>query len=868
MAVYAKSGSLTAPVLATTTSTATTVVSGLGFSPRAVLFITRPLATGPVAGDAVVSVGTRTAASQQCVIHTLANAVSTTVALSTFSTSAIHWREPGAQNRRQEGNVTSLDSNGFTITFGVPRGAVQPPSGAFTVDWHAFGGDISVNAGRVTVPATTAAGSLSITSGFTPRLLITAYYATAQASATVIEPAVFGLSVAAGNPGAAGNVWTVSTASISGRSGSRPAMYTTNLDVGTNLFAYHPYATTSGDYVTGRIVTLSGYTATGATLAYTSGIAAPLVLHYLAIGGLEAAADFRVVGGGNQTLTTAFRPIWSLAAQTIGLGDEQNAAISIGATDGTSQTSTAWREAAFAAPTAVGRAGYGNRLGTTMTGQQAGAAITLQSLSATGATVNLATSLTTRLGLLVVGDTFIQVSGETTGTAEAASFLSKSEVLSGTVGSTSLAEATALIPGHPLAAEASGSSTAAASLAISVALTAAVTGTADAPAAVLSGTVPLAGVAGGSSQIESLAELLPTIPLSATVEGTSGHDVWLGPVARLTAATASTSAATASLSIAAVFLGDAVARTSDEDPTLLAVVPEVPQVRSLATASGLRLEHPLAAAAVTGTSAATGVIGVAHALAADATGASDGTGLLAVAAGLAGDTGGGSDVVLAEAFVLPYLSPPAADELPGALNLVRNPSLEYDVAGLTDWDTSGDCAIQVEVEQPAWHGAASVAAVYTGAGAVTVTSQRGLGLTGPVTFAASIAVQAPSTDLTLTLRAFLADGSETTGEAAVYTGTTRLYLEDGTLVEEVPVTGWYTAQAVPVAVAAGATVDRVVLEVAASSMATVRLDAAQVQLDTGSRATAFVSGDLGDGYQWGGIVGLSVSLRQPQPLVI
>lgn len=850
MTVYAKSGSIAVSPLADQFAVVPYVVTGMGFQPKAILFAARPSASSTLASDGILSYGIATPAAQNVTTLSIANSTNPTQASNVISVAAVvRWNQPGARSRQLEGAVSTFDTDGFTINFRVPRGSSSPPSVAVQVDWTAFGGDVLVSTGTATIPETTASGVVSLTTGFLPKAFLGVFAAKTGTTATTIEPAQFSIGLAGES------IAQTATTGLYAANGLSAA--NTFYGGASGAVCQDRNTTTGNAWQLARTITVSAYTTNGLTLAHsTRNVAWPMYVMYLILGGVSssvsAASDS---ASGNKTRTTGFRPVWYSLHRA-----DSNSTISNGWSDGVTHGSYAIYAADNTTPSSVGAAGYANRIGTYMSGATTGIAVTHVSVSDTSLTYNVASSTGSGLALvLAVGDRVSPIDGSATGTATATATLRKTEALAGTIAGTATATGEGLISGHPMVATITGTASAEATLRLSPTLSAAVSG-ASAWSATLSATSPLSGWAGGNSNIEFLAELLPTIPLSGTVDATSGHDAYLGPVARLAGEAVASSLATSSLSLAYALLSEYASYVSSETRAIVVVEDSV--VRSSASASGLLLSHPLTGTLTAGSSATCEAVGFEHPpLSGEAGGSAVADATLAMAHPLSGEIGSSSSADLSDGFVLPIPLFPASNQAPGAVNLVRNPSLEYPVAGLTDWDSSGDVVIALD-SALSWHGAVSVEAVYGGTGEVTVVTQRQLGIVAPAMFCASIMILAPAISVSLSLSATLADGTTVTGGIAEQSGLSRTYTDAGVVDEEIAITDWYMAQPGALVVESG-TVDSLTLHVAATTTATVLLDAVQVQQDDGSRVATFVSGDLGAGYSWHGIEGLSVSVRQP-----
>jgi hypothetical protein len=270
---------------------------------------------------------------------------------------------------------------------------------------------------------------------------------------------------------------------------------------------------------------------------------------------------------------------------------------------------------------------------------------------------------------------------------------------------------------------------------------------------------------------------------------------------------------------------------------------------------GLRITRELAAAAdawsaaaLRGLAGADGVTWGAE-LAATGAGSSAGTLGLTLDLALAMDAAGRGAIATAFRYPLPVVQQPVGGEQPGAVNLVENPSLEYVDAGLLGW--SGDDLARVTDE--AWSGVASAAAEGDETAPVTVmvASVAGLQIAEAGGWVGSVWLRS-DVDAAVTARLAAVDGSVAIeGPDA-----------DVTLVAE----GSWQRIGCGVLLAEGETADRfeLRLEAALEEAGTVWLDGAQIEADTGYGTTAYLDGDAGEGYRWGGAPGASPSAREPR----
>lgn len=223
---------------------------------------------------------------------------------------------------------------------------------------------------------------------------------------------------------------------------------------------------------------------------------------------------------------------------------------------------------------------------------------------------------------------------------------------------------------------------------------------------------------------------------------------------------------------------------------------------------------------------------------------------------------GRADVrIAADAYfvaTLPDVRPALPGEMPGAINLVRNPSAEVDLA---DWIAQG-AATRARTADVAWDGAWSVAVACPGATAgegVAVRTVRGLAFVGARVLWGHVRLAGTATGLVAFLRARYADGTVEDGEA-----TPEFAVDHPGDGRDWPHT---IAPALALDPARVLLAAEVVVVTATAAPATFLADGVQVEEDRGQGPTAFVVGTYGPpAGRWHGAPHRSVSVRDPIPL--
>lgn len=210
--------------------------------------------------------------------------------------------------------------------------------------------------------------------------------------------------------------------------------------------------------------------------------------------------------------------------------------------------------------------------------------------------------------------------------------------------------------------------------------------------------------------------------------------------------------------------------------------------------------------------------------------------------------------------MLPEVRPARPGEMPGAINLVRNPSAEVDLA---DWIAQG-AATRARTADVAWDGAWSVAVACPGAAAgegIAVRTVRGLAFAGGRVLWGHVRLAGTATGVVAFLRARYADGGAEDGDATAPFAVD--HPGDGRDWPHI------VAPAVALDPARVLIAAELVVVTATAAPATFLADGAQVEEDRGQGPTAFVVGTYGvPAGRWHGAPHRSVSVRDPIALTV
>ena len=479
-------------------------------------------------------------------------------------------------------------------------------------------------------------------------------------------------------------------------------------------------------------------------------------------------------------------------------------------------------------------------------------------------------------GYLVLGEAmFAELAGSAAGSSGAAVALRQAAKLAGSAAGSALAAAPKLTREVPLAGSAAGSALAAATrLRVGAALAGSVVPSPSALAtAKLSAVLTVTGSTGGTSAAYA-SDFRTSAALAGTAEGTSGSDTWLGPVARLAGSSAGSSTVPpTNMVMQASLTGSAGGTVTFPDPNDLDTIPPDPPIRrSWAFAVGLAMDHPLTGEAA-GWSLLIASTHVPHPLSGDSpAGGSDGLAWLTMAHALTGVAQAGKGAALLyETRPMPVLRDPEPGEYPGTVNLIPNPSAEYEFTGMgtftvTGGETGG--VVPERDESQAWDGEHSAfvavpaeASTWT----VRVRSLSSLGFVGGEWFVGQVALLGDGGAATVRTEIVYADGGANPYDA----------LDDVRLIDlpdpdqNEP---WLVLEPFPVQGEPGRPVAYLqhVIEIQNDGSNSRRLwiDGAQIEVDRGHGTTPFADGDNPDGlHAWFGARGHGFSVRQPAPAV-
>jgi len=229
---------------------------------------------------------------------------------------------------------------------------------------------------------------------------------------------------------------------------------------------------------------------------------------------------------------------------------------------------------------------------------------------------------------------------------------------------------------------------------------------------------------------------------------------------------------------------------------------------------------------------------------------------LSLGASLAGASNILSFAAAAELTVQPpYPRRHANDELPGTVNLVRNPSVESPIVGSTDWFKVGSSTTeQGRITTDAWQGNACYQVTCPGVGAgegLGVRTAQGMGLPGQdLSFACQVRVKGTAgVPVVPHPVVYYTDGTTGTnpGEVVTLTGSWQ------TIRHQISSDPTKIIRYVEFHILASGT-----------HAMTLKGDGAQVEVDQGGGHTPFAIGDYGRPYhRWEGTEHLSFTVRDP-----
>jgi hypothetical protein len=211
------------------------------------------------------------------------------------------------------------------------------------------------------------------------------------------------------------------------------------------------------------------------------------------------------------------------------------------------------------------------------------------------------------------------------------------------------------------------------------------------------------------------------------------------------------------------------------------------------------------------------------------------------------------------AILLPPIAVPTDEQQWGTINLVANPSLEYDEVDLRGWSASGDGALTRTAAATAHVGEYSGRFAVEPAGAapeVRIYSVRGLSETGySRRWVASVGLRGDVPEFSMTLIAVYRDGSSDVSDTLFVDATSERPLNDD----------WYRYSTDPMSTDPVKFLEHFELFIETTSDPLVetilRIDGAQIEEALSGGATPYVDGDQGEGTRWLGAPGRSHSMR-------
>lgn len=720
----------------------------------------------------------------------------------------------------------TITNTGMTVTASGPNLSTVP-----RFHWMLLGGDARCYVAQGNIPSfgTTTSQSITVNSGgggFIPtaaiRMATGNVYNPAGAFAGVAMSVSVGKTLSNNEESFRGNYFEIrdglgtsnTYASVSGSSLiSNTGDF--NIDISPYVENYSQYSTP---------ITFNKWTAAGDGAAKISGR-----FFHLLIGDVAADDDQSLLSS-----STTFTNVTPKAVFAIADGNSNNAVYSVGAATSASQNFAAIRDRDARDITEAHRVHNTNGyLGLIAPGSNTLQTVVSRSTLTTSLQSTLVTGSTWPSGvaLLALGDLTFNLSGTASGGATASAVrLTMGRPLTGTLTGGATASASILGRAFPSATGTlKGESSATASFVPLARLDGTTLGESIVTGFV-SGVALLSGSSAGAGSVSGVATILrPVVPLSGVARGNSGHYVWLGPVA--------------------LFSGTTVTPSTPEPPIILSC--GFPLTGTTTGGSDidsrLRMEFVLLGDVAGDSFAAATVLAMEKFLSGTAAGDSAATLSIGTEIGLSGVSTGHSTARTNWVYPLPYLRLPEPREVFGTINLVANPSLEYDLFDLDGWGGTGLSRVNDESWDGNYYG--YVALEPGDSVTVTVDSQHNLYLEAGISLLGSIAIQSTVAG-TVRLVAYQTDTTTVIGDTVAFD----------------PATSWQRINA-PFIIT-DAELDYAVLEIAFSGptegTGDVRLDAAQIEQDFGGGYTPFASGDMGGSHAWSGPFGFSPSVRQPE----
>lgn len=764
------------------------------------------------------------------------NNVETSNALSTSGIGATGLSTHDHTGALQTSWYFTITNTGMTVTASGPNLSTVP-----RFHWMLLGGDARCYVAQGNLPTfgTTANQAITVNAGgggFIPTAAIR------MATGNVYDPAgaFYGatMSVSGGKTlsnseeSFAGNYFEIRDGA--GTSNTKALPYGPSLvsETGSFYIELYPFVDDYSQYST----PVTFYKATG-----MSDGAARIVgkFFHLLIGDVAADELFK----SPLSTSTTFTNVTPKVVFAIADGDSTNAIYSVGAATSASQNFAAIRDRDARDITEAHRVhntnGYlglinpaSNTMGTVVS--RSTLTTSLQSTLATGSTWP-------KVSFLALGDLTFNLSGTASGDAAASAVrLTMGRPLTGTLTGAATASASILGRAFP---SATGTLKGESSATASFVPLARLDGTTKGDSLVtgfMSGVALLSGSSAGAGSVSGVATFLrPVVPLSGVARGNSGHYVWLGPVALFSGTTAG----------AGIVVGSGATPSTPEPPIILSC-----GFPLTGTATGgsdidsrLRMEFVLLGDVAGDSFAAATALAMDKFLFGTAAGDSAVTLSIGTEIGFSGVSTGRSTARTNWVYPLPYLRLPGPREVFGTINLVANPSLEYDLFDLDGWGGTGLSRVNDESWDGNYYGYVTLEP--GDSVTVTVDSQHGLYLEAGISLLGSIAIQSTVAG-TVRLVAYQTDTTTVIGETVAFD----------------PATYWQRINA-PFVIT-DAELDYAVLEIAFSGptdgTGDVRLDAAQIEQDFGGGYTPFASGDMGGSHAWAGPFGFSPSVRQPE----
>jgi len=220
-----------------------------------------------------------------------------------------------------------------------------------------------------------------------------------------------------------------------------------------------------------------------------------------------------------------------------------------------------------------------------------------------------------------------------------------------------------------------------------------------------------------------------------------------------------------------------------------------------------------------------------------------------------GESSADSESVINAISPLPVLTEPTVREIPGAINLVLNPSLEVDDVGTRGWTNVGGTLSRNDSDS--WSGLwSALVLVPAGVGEVEIfiRSADGLSIEDVTPFVGSVYLEGDAAAVSVRLRITYLDGSTADFPPSLDPSDDPFVLSD---------ISWGRAETEMIENDPAKSVNFLELIITVPQEASdvwIRADGAQIQMN---ELTTYVDGDQGAGHHWFGAPGFSVSWREP-----